>query len=248
VSLAENVFGLEGASTSEPWYHDLEQVIGALNCGLAARNADDRLVFANDRLLRWLGYERAEFEGRALDDLFPPENVALLRAELAAIDEGDLRARLTVLRRKDGTALPAIVLPQPVRDAEGRSLGGIAVIVELATVQTALPAGYAASQTDLRSRLERIALELQSLGLAAGLSRAVPVPFEHAELSGLSEREREVLAQLVSGERVADIAGQLHISQHTVRNHLKSIYRKVGVQSQSALIHKVRSLSAPAGD
>ena len=40
------------------------------------------------------------------------------------------------------------------------------------------------------------------------------------------------------------IAERLYISQSTVRNHLKAIYRKVGVSSQSELIEWVASLSA----
>jgi DNA-binding CsgD family transcriptional regulator len=43
---------------------------------------------------------------------------------------------------------------------------------------------------------------------------------------------------------VPQIAEALHISQNTVRNHLKSIFQKIGVSSQAALIRKVRSLSS----
>jgi DNA-binding CsgD family transcriptional regulator len=52
----------------------------------------------------------------------------------------------------------------------------------------------------------------------------------------------EILTQILSAHRVPQIAESLHISQHTVRNHLKSIFEKVGVKSQAALIRKVRSL------
>jgi DNA-binding NarL/FixJ family response regulator len=57
----------------------------------------------------------------------------------------------------------------------------------------------------------------------------------------LSTREREVLARLLDGERVASIAADLFVSQSTVRNHLSSIFRKVGVHSQSELIRQLRS-------
>lgn len=49
---------------------------------------------------------------------------------------------------------------------------------------------------------------------------------------------------LVAGERVPTIAGKLFISPHTVRNHLKSIYSKLQVHSQSELIVLVRSLAS----
>jgi DNA-binding CsgD family transcriptional regulator len=54
-----------------------------------------------------------------------------------------------------------------------------------------------------------------------------------------------VLALLMSGARVPAIAKQLFISPNTVRNHLKAIYRKVDVSSQSDLVEWVRSLGAP---
>jgi len=47
---------------------------------------------------------------------------------------------------------------------------------------------------------------------------------------------------LSSGARVAAIADQLFISEHTVRNHLKSMFRKTGTSSQSELIQFVRNL------
>jgi DNA-binding CsgD family transcriptional regulator len=38
----------------------------------------------------------------------------------------------------------------------------------------------------------------------------------------------------VGGRRVPAIAKTLHISQHTVRNHLKSMFRQLAVGKQSA--------------
>jgi DNA-binding NarL/FixJ family response regulator len=69
-------------------------------------------------------------------------------------------------------------------------------------------------------------------------------PVSSASLSALSRltsREREVLARLLDGERVRSIAADLFVSQSTVRNHLSSIFRKVGVHSQGELIRRLRS-------
>lgn len=227
------------------WYLDVEKRVAALHCGVVVRDAEQRIVWLNDHLLHWLGYAREELLGQSLDALYPAENLELLQQEMTAVEAGDLRARLTVLRRKNGTVLPVLLLPQPVYDPEGRVLGGVGVAIELATIQTARPAGYAPTEGKLRERLDKIALEIQSIGLAASAS-GPPIPLEHPELAGLSEREKEVLTQLVSGSRVPDIAGALHISPNTVRNHLKSIFRKVGVGGQGELIHRVRELSAQA--
>lgn len=50
----------------------------------------------------------------------------------------------------------------------------------------------------------------------------------------LSLREREVLAQLATGRRNADIAQTLGMSVHTVRHHLKQIFTKLGVDNRTA--------------
>jgi len=70
-------------------------------------------------------------------------------------------------------------------------------------------------------------------------------PIDKPDLVSLTDREREVLVHLAAGQRVPAIAVEPHISQHTVRNHLKSIYRQLDVSTQSELIERIRSLGAP---
>ena len=73
------------------------------------------------------------------------------------------------------------------------------------------------------------------------LETAVEVPRQPArahELAVLTPREQEVLAQLLAGRRVASMARALFVSEHTVRNHLKSIFRKLHAHSQAELIDR----------
>ena len=58
--------------------------------------------------------------------------------------------------------------------------------------------------------------------------------------ANLSVREREILDAMGRGQRVAAIARALQISPHTVRNHLKSIFRKLEVHSQVELLGRMR--------
>jgi DNA-binding NarL/FixJ family response regulator len=51
----------------------------------------------------------------------------------------------------------------------------------------------------------------------------------------LSERETEVLVQLVNGLSNKEIADRLNISIHTVISHRKNISQKTGIKSQSGL-------------
>lgn len=47
----------------------------------------------------------------------------------------------------------------------------------------------------------------------------------------LTEREREVLVELAAGERISGIARKLFVSEKTVKNHLTSIYAKLGAET-----------------
>lgn len=59
---------------------------------------------------------------------------------------------------------------------------------------------------------------------------------------GLTEQEARIATRIAQGDRPADIAGALSVSLHTVRHHLKSIYRKTGTHSQSQLTAMVLNL------
>ncbi len=57
---------------------------------------------------------------------------------------------------------------------------------------------------------------------------------------GLSAREREVCREVVAGHSTALIAERLFISAHTVQDHLKSVFAKVGVRSRGELVARLR--------
>lgn len=54
----------------------------------------------------------------------------------------------------------------------------------------------------------------------------------------LTDREKEVLAGLSEGDSYGAIADTLYISVDTVRYHIRNIYRKLQVHSQSAAVSK----------
>ncbi len=61
-------------------------------------------------------------------------------------------------------------------------------------------------------------------------------PVEHIE--PLTHREEEVLRSLVRGLIKKEIADELSISQHTVDMHLRAVYRKLQVRSQTEAVSK----------
>ena len=59
------------------------------------------------------------------------------------------------------------------------------------------------------------------------------------EFDGLSDREMDVLNQLIKGYTYKQVAEKLFISSETVRGHLKNIYRKLQVHSKTEALTKV---------
>jgi DNA-binding NarL/FixJ family response regulator len=49
----------------------------------------------------------------------------------------------------------------------------------------------------------------------------------------LTEREREVLALIARGMRNSEIAGELYLSQATVKTHVARLLRKMGLRDRT---------------
>jgi DNA-binding NarL/FixJ family response regulator len=90
----------------------------------------------------------------------------------------------------------------------------------------------------LENAFHRIAQELARVELS---DRPDPVAMP---LYGLRPREQEVVRLLLQHLRVPAIARRLGISQQTVRNHLKSVFRRTGVRSQQELLDRIALASA----
>jgi DNA-binding NarL/FixJ family response regulator len=91
----------------------------------------------------------------------------------------------------------------------------------------------------LEQGMQRIADLVKELGLVTP-----DTPHHHPGvetiLGHLSARERQIVELLLASRRVPGIASALGISPHTVRNHLKAVFRKLGVHSQEALLERLR--------
>jgi DNA-binding CsgD family transcriptional regulator len=55
----------------------------------------------------------------------------------------------------------------------------------------------------------------------------------------LSKREGEITLLVVRGLSTSEIVSELHISAHTVQDHLKAIFDRVGVRSRRELIANI---------
>ena len=60
--------------------------------------------------------------------------------------------------------------------------------------------------------------------------------------AALTKRELEILRHLATGIPISGIALLLHISQNTMKTHLKNIYRKIGAAGREEAVVKAKSL------
>jgi DNA-binding NarL/FixJ family response regulator len=85
----------------------------------------------------------------------------------------------------------------------------------------------------LASYLEQISAGRRVLDERLGQAQAPAPELRLMEQAGLSPREREVLGEVLCGYGNKTIAGRLHISEDTVKSHMKAIFRKLGARDRA---------------
>jgi len=89
--------------------------------------------------------------------------------------------------------------------------------------------------------LESLHSALADGATVAQIARRAAAPTNGSTADTLTPREREIVSALSGGQRVGAIADRLGVSEHTVRNHLKAVYRKLDVHSQVELLSRWRT-------
>ena len=89
-------------------------------------------------------------------------------------------------------------------------------------------------------RAARMAASPTAAGAPIAVSIEPTPPLERATLYarvvGLSERETELLLHLVGGSDTHVLARRLVLSEHTVQDHLKSVFAKTGTNNRRVLV------------
>ena len=103
-----------------------------------------------------------------------------------------------------------------------------------------------------RKALESARADLETLpdpgmlgALAGTVAAELSAPSRHEGFYGepLSEAELRVLALLVAGRSVSEVARELYLAPTTVKTHRRTIYRKLGVTSRQEAIERAAELS-----
>jgi PAS domain S-box-containing protein len=210
------------------------ELIEHLGVGVVAQR-DARLVFANAFFAKLLGYETPEsLLGRSVWELVHADAQDELRSRLKACLLGDDSAYLTVLATAAGEPEPVCAFPRLARGSRYEDAGEASPLL----IETVLPLKLLENVPGLRVVAESGFLP-RAAPTSAVRGTATALAFGAEQFRQLTQREVEVVEGLTCGLPTYELAQQLGISPNTVRNHLKSIFRKLNVRSQTELLSRL---------
>lgn len=141
---------------------------------------------------------------------------------------GGLRELSLPVDKRDGAGIDCFMTPADVTMDGERS--AVCVIQETREPGRDLIAAIESVLADTSSFTRTIIDKLKGLRQVALPSGAA------AELDYLTVREREVLGLICEGKSDIEMGRQLNLSENTIRNHVASLYRKIGVNRRSTAI------------
>jgi PAS domain S-box-containing protein len=190
----------------------LDQALAHTGDGAFVVDAAGRITAWNRSAERILGHTAREVVGRACCDLFAGRD-----------DDGNR------VCYRGCHVMNLVKMGDPVQsfDMHTRAKSGRPVCLNISTLVA--PNGPSGPTTvhlfrDVTATKDVLRLVQQRL--------ASPVPAPLADDGPLTKRELEVLRLLASGTGTKAAAESLHVSPVTVRNHVQSIFRKLGVHSR----------------
>ena len=194
----------------------------------------DDFVFTevNDAFAHLSGYSLEEIIGKTTSELRLWDDVAARRAmEKKIVDNTPLRDEVLRMKQKDGSMADCLVSAERVEINDQQCvIWSLQDVTERRRSEAELIEAIESVMTDTswfsRSIVDRLAT-LRQVSNGKGPS---------AQLLDLSEREREVLALICRGQSDAEMSETLHLSRNTIRNHVASLYAKIGVNRRSAVV------------
>jgi DNA-binding CsgD family transcriptional regulator len=221
----------------------LQSLLIAMSDGVLITDENGRRTYANPSLSDLVGVDPCSPSNDAgaptwIDISQHDRYVGYLdRARSGELEQEILSLEWTLVTAS-GRRIPALMKLIPMKRTAGGPVPVLWLIVPDRSPTNGAPL-RTQRERDLEDALTRIGAELTKAGVATEPT-ANHANLDRVELTRLSPRERDVLEHLLDGHRVSTISQRLEVSEHTVRNHLKSMFRKLGVHSQPELIDFVR--------
>jgi LuxR family maltose regulon positive regulatory protein len=186
-----------------------------------------------------------------IEDVIPRMRLCVARAHLALGAPLAAEAALATLQRSApdlGIAVETWLITALIQDALRRSTGAIEALgraVALAEPQNIRRPFLGIEGARVAGLLERSQwLAPGRSGFVADLlavsAAARPQPVPGPEAEEITDRELDVLRYLPTMLRNQDIAAEMYVSVNTVRAHLRSLYRKLGVSHRREAVDRAR--------
>lgn len=198
-----------------------------------------------------------------LGDIAGPVTSALRRSQAHAFEGGSgsrgirrpgpvvllLSPALEVLRQTPETQEYLRILVPPAEDRPPIPASAYNVAAQLLAVEAGIDTNPPWARVHMSDGVwvTLRAARIGSAGAIADSDIAVTIeettPLERvtlfAQASGLSARESELLSHLVTGADTRELAGRMFLSEHTVQDHLKSIFAKTSTHNRRTLLSHV---------
>ncbi len=191
-----------------------------------------QFIEVNQAFLQLTGYALEEAVGRSASDLklwvgkTDEDRMQTVLAEGETLQGMDLKIRI-----KGGGEIDCLL------SAEAVTIGDNACI--LCVIQDITERKR--SEVELVAAIETVMSETswfsrKIVEKLAGLRQTSQNASSGVDVDALSDRERDVLGMICEGSSDRDMAEALGLSPHTVRNHVSSLYRKIGVAKRGAAV------------
>jgi PAS domain S-box-containing protein len=191
-----------------------------------------RVIEVNAAFVAATGYAADEMLGKTTSDVDVWKDAKIYRELQAKLDERvGVRNFEIAMRTREGAVIDCLLSAEPVMIQNEACV--LCVVQDITE--------YKRSEMDLIAAIEAVMKDTSwfSKTVMEKLAQIRHPNTGHktrGELSDLTPREREVLVLMCKGHGDEDIASALKLSRNTVRNHVATLYSKIGVNRRSAAV------------
>ena len=193
---------------------------------------EHRFVDVNDAFVKVMGYGAEQVIGRTSEDLrLWADAQERRRFETDLAEFGSVRGFDAKFCGKAGCEIDCLVSAEMVTiNDQPCTLCVFQDITERKRSESELVAAIEAAMADSAWFSRGVMEKLAALRQLSGPTSS------SLKLDDLTKRERDILHLICRGVADAEISQELKLSPHTVRNHVASLYKKLGVNRRSAVV------------
>ncbi len=185
-----------------------------------------QFLLVNKTLAKLLGFETSEELVASLTDI--KNEIFVVPEASGERREGEERElvvkREGTLARRDGEIIRVSIHARVVFDEDGKPSYSEGILLDI---------------TDWRKWEEGIAPTVRQPDQFTRMESISPT---EKRFKNLSKRETQIVRAILDGSRVNTIARSLDLAPNTVRQHLQSAFKKLGIRSQEKLIEQFKGI------